>query len=175
MAKSLSKKSINNMIAREVMTSPVTQVMTETPLAEIANLLLRERISAAPVLTEGGLLAGIVSEGDLVRRRPIEGDDRRSWWLDLFDADTTHRDEFLRYLNARGLRAKDVMTRDVVSVNEDTPIARIAELLETHRIKRVPVLRDGRIVGIVSRANLLQALVQGTRVPGRARGNDRRR
>jgi CBS domain-containing protein len=163
-------KSLSNMVAREIMTSPVTHVMTETLLAEIANLLLREGISAVPVLTEGGSLAGIVSEGDLVRRRPIEGDDRRSWWLDLFEADTTHREEFLNYLNTRGLRAKDVMSRDVVSVSEDMPIARIAELLETHRIKRVPVLRDGRVTGIVSRANLLQALVQGSRVPGRGRG-----
>ena len=107
------------------MTAPVAYVMAETPVAEIARLLLREGISAAPVLGSGGRLVGIVSEGDLVRRRPAKDGLRRSWWLDLFEADARQSEEFLNYLKIHGLRAKDVMSREVVSVTEDTTIAEI--------------------------------------------------
>lgn len=161
-------KSLGSLTAGEVMTAPVAYVMIETPLREIANLLLRERISAVPVLDEAGCLAGMVSEGDLVRRSAPDNGGRRSWWLDLFEAETAHNEEFLNYLKTHGLRAKDVMTREVVSVSPDTPIARVAELLEMHRIKRVPVVRDGGVVGVVSRANLLRVLAQGS--PPRGRG-----
>jgi CBS domain-containing protein len=115
----------------------------------------------------------MVSEGDLVRRRPARGGSRRSWWLDLSESDTAHNEEFLNYLTMHGLRAKDVMTVGVVSVDEQTPIAEIAALLESHQIKRVPVLRDGKLVGIVSRANLLRALAQAAPLPGRAAGSVR--
>ncbi len=156
------------------MTAPAAYVMAETPLREVANLLLREGISAAPVLDEGGNLVGMVSEGDLVRRWPAEGGPSRSWWLDLFEADTQRSREFLNYLKAHGLRAKDVMSRKVVSVDEAATIAEIAGLLETHRIKRVPVMREGKLAGVVSRADLLRALAQAQPLPGRARGSTRR-
>jgi CBS domain-containing protein len=158
--------SLRTLTARQVMTAPVAYVMTETPLREIANLLLREAISGAPVLDRGGQLVGIVSEGDLIRRGPA-GNGRRSWWLDLFDDKPAHSEQFLNYLKMHGLRAKDVMTPEVVSVNEETTVAEIAQLFETHRIKRVPVLRKGKLVGIVSRANLLQALAQALPPPQR--------
>jgi CBS domain-containing protein len=151
-------KSLNNISARDVMTTPATYVMDQTPIQEVARLLLREGISAAPVLNEGGHLVGIVSEGDLVRRRSGLSNDRRSWWLDLFEADTRHNQQFLNYLQHHGLRAQDVMTRDVVAVTEDTPISLIADLLERHQIKRVPVTSAGKVIGIVSRADLLKAI-----------------
>jgi CBS domain-containing protein len=167
-------QSLGKIMAREVMTSPAAHVMTETPLRAIANLLLREGISAVPVLDSAGTLVGIVSEGDLLRRSPGEAENRRSWWLDVFEADTPHHEEFLNYLRAHGLRAKDVMTRAVISVGEDTPIRQIAELLEIHRIKRVPVVSHGRLIGVVSRADLLRALARGSPVLGRALGAARR-
>lgn len=146
--------------AREVMTSPVIYVMTETPLKEVAAAMLRARISAVPVVGGGGKLVGMVSEGDLIRRRRGEGSAPRSWWLDLFEADAAHGEEFLEYLRRHGLRARDVMTRNVITVDEDMPIARVAELLDAKNIKRVPVLREGRMIGIVSRADLLRALAR---------------
>jgi CBS domain-containing protein len=160
-------KSLGSIKAGEMMTSPAAYVMPETPLKEIANLLLRERISAVPVLDDTGSLLGMVSEGDLVRRRSADNGERRSWWLDLFEADTHHTREFLNYLRGHGLRAKDVMSRDVISVSEETPIAKIAALFEANRIKRVPVLRDDKLVGIVSRADLLRVLARGSPVRGR--------
>jgi CBS domain-containing protein len=155
---SSNSERLQRTTARDVMTSPVIYVMTETPLREIASVMLRERISAVPVVAGGGQLVGMVSEGDLVQRRSGDRGARRSWWLDLFEADAAHSEDFLEYLRRHGLRAKDVMTGDVITVEEGTPIARVAELLDSNRIKRVPVLREGRIIGIVSRADLLRAL-----------------
>lgn len=152
--------------AREVMTSPVIYVMTETPIAEIAAVMLRARISGVPVIGGGGQLEGMVSEGDLIRRRGSDDGVRRSWWLDLFEADAAHSEEFLEYLKRHGLRAKDVMTRDVVTVEEDTPIVRIAELLESRGIKRVPVMCKGRMTGVVSRADLVRALARALALQG---------
>jgi CBS domain-containing protein len=158
-------KSLSSTVAAEAMTSPAAHVMTETPLGEIANLLLRDRISAVSVLDDSGDVVGLISEGDLVRRSS-KNEERRSWWLDLFEAGISHPDEFLNYLREHGLRAKDVMTASVISVSEETPIVRIAELFESNRIKQVPVLRRTKLVGIVSRADLLRVLVAGSPVHG---------
>jgi CBS domain-containing protein len=149
-------RRLHSLTARDLMTQPVAYVMAETPVKSVAALMLERAISAVPVLDETGRLIGIVSEGDLIRRRAEGG--RRSWWLDLFGDDPAQSNEILAYLQRHSLRAKDVMTRDPVTVTEETPIVRIAELLDEHRIKRVPVMRAGRMVGIVSRANLLRSL-----------------
>jgi CBS domain-containing protein len=123
------------------------------PINAIAALLLERHISAVPVIDDDRRILGIVSEGDLMRRGETER--RPSWWLAAF----SNAEELAReFTKTRGIRAKDVMTREVLTVTEETPIATIAELLEKRRIKRVPVVRDGRIVGIVSRADLLRAL-----------------
>ncbi len=144
------------MQAKDVMTTPVVTVKPETTISEIARLLLERGISAVPVVDENERLLGIVSEGDLMRR-PESGTQRRpSWWLALF---SDSREEAREYVKSHGLHARDVMTRDVITVGEDASLQQIAALLEKHRIKRVPVVRDGKVVGIVSRANLLQALV----------------
>lgn len=144
------------MQARDVMTSPVLTVKAETPVAEVAAFLLEHRISAAPVEDENGRMVGIVSEGDLMRR-PETGTERHaSWWLMLM---SDPRRDAREYLKSHGLQAKDVMSLRVVTVAEDTPLDQIADQLEKHGIKRVPVLKDGKVVGIVSRANLLRALV----------------
>ena len=164
-------QSLSKLTARQVMTSPVAYAMSETPLHEVAGLLLRERISAAPVLDDGGHVVGMVSEGDLVRRGPAGDETRRSWWLDVFEENAAQDEQFVNYLTRHGLRAKDVMSRELVLVNEETPIAEIAALLETHRIKRAPVMRGEKLVGIVSRADLLRVLAHARPVPDRERGS----
>lgn len=144
------------MRASDIMTSPAVTVGPDTSVAQIAQLLFERRISAVPVIEEGRL-AGLVSEADLLHRREIGTDraaPRGSWWLRLFSADSSPAE----YVKSHAQRARDIMTRDVVTVTPDTPVAEIASLLETHGIKRVPVLRDGRLAGIVSRSNLVQAL-----------------
>jgi CBS-domain-containing membrane protein len=143
------------MRAKDVMTSPVVTVGPQTTVPQIAKLLIERRISAVPVVDQRERVVGIVSEGDLMRRVENAEERHRSWWLRLFSDATTDAAE---YVKTHGRRAADVMTRDVVTVGEDTPLHEIVALLEARRIKRVPVVRDGRLVGIVSRANLLHGL-----------------
>jgi len=141
------------MLARDVMTAPVLAVRPDTEVQDIAALLLECRISAVPVVDEDGRVRGIVSEGDLINRTDAGTRHRRSWWLEMLNGPEEQARDFLR---AHGQHAEDVMTRDVVATSEDAPLPEIAALLEKHHVKRVPVLRDGKLVGIVSRANLLQ-------------------
>jgi CBS domain-containing protein len=143
------------MQARDVMTTQVVTVRPETSVEQIAALLLERRISGVPVVDAGGRLLGIVTEGDLMRRPEIGTERHRGWWLRFFGDE---RARTVEYARAHGSRAEQVMTRNVVTVGEDTSLADIARLLEEHHIKRVPVVRDGRVVGIVSRANLLHGL-----------------
>ena len=144
------------MQAKDVMTANVISVSPDTTVEEIAELLLSKHISGVPVVDARGKLVGIVSEGDLMRRSDQETERPRSWWLTFLSG--SQREEARDFVKSHGRCAEDVMTREVESVTETTPIAEIAALLEKHRIKRVPVLRDGTLVGIVSRANLLQGL-----------------
>jgi CBS domain-containing protein len=133
-------------------------VVTATPVAtvtEVARLLVEHRVSALPVVDDDGTLVGIVSERDLIRRSEIAGERRPPWWLELV-SDPARRAK--DYVKTHGGHAGDVMTRNVVTVTEATPVAELARLLEDHRIKRAPVLRDGKLVGIVSRADLVRVL-----------------
>src|SRR5580692_8668968 len=150
------------MRAVDVMTTDVITVDPDTTVRALATLLAERGISGAPVVDSGGRLVGVISEGDLLHRAEIgtarrHRERRRSWWLDHFAAELA-RD----YVKSHGRTVKDIMTRDVVTVSEDTDLAEIATLLETKRIKRVPVTRDGKVVGIVSRANLVRALAAAT-------------
>ncbi len=145
------------MKAKDVMTRPVITVSPETEVQEIARLLLESRVSAVPVVDEHDRIVGIVSEGDLISHAAAGTAEphRRSWWLDFFASSSERAQNYVKH---HGRFAREVMTRDVVTVTEDTPLAEIAHLLESRHIKRVPVVRDGVVVGIVSRANLLQGL-----------------
>ena len=158
------------MLAKDVMTRRVVTVAPETPVPEVARLLLDRRISAVPVVDAGGRLLGIVSEGDLIRRPEIVGGRRRSWWLSLLSGGERDPAEYVR---THGGQAADVMTREVVVVAEDTPVGDIARLLEERRIKRVPVVRRGKLVGIVSRADLLRGLASARPRPRASRPTDR--
>ena len=143
------------MQAKDIMTTSVISVPQDGTVEDAVRLMLDHHISALPVLDDQGRLKGLLSEGDLMRRVRDTESPRRSWWLEIFGgASNTARD----FVKLKSNRVEDVMTRDVVSVEEDTTVARIARLLEKHRIKRVPVPRSGQVVGIVSRANLLHAL-----------------
>ena len=150
------------MQAKDIMTTSVVTVSPDTTVPEIAKLLLERRISAVPVIGEAGQLLGMVSEGDLMRRSENETERHRSWWLGLLDApEQTAFD----YIKSHGRHASDVMTRDIVTVGEDAMLEEIADQLEKHRIKRMPVLRDGKMLGIVSRADLLHGLVARRAAP----------
>lgn len=138
----------------DVMTADVVSVDPDTPVRDIAQLLYTRRISGVPVVDQDRLI-GIVSEGDLIGHAAAIGEQRRSWWLSAFmDDSLSARD----YAKTHGRIARDVMTSDVVTVDETTTLAEIAKTLERHRIKRVPVVRNGKLVGIVTRGNLLQGL-----------------
>ncbi|MBB3185283.1 CBS domain-containing protein [Halomonas fontilapidosi] len=140
------------MQAADVMTPNVITVTPDSEVSEIASLLLEHGISAVPVVDADDNVLGIVSEGDLIRRVENNGDQHKSWWLKLFSGGGNAVD----YVKSHGRKAGEVMTPHPLTINEDEPLHNIAALLEKRHIKRVPVVRDGKLVGIVSRANLLR-------------------
>ncbi len=143
------------MRAKDIMTTDVTTVNPDMAVADIAQVLMDKKISGVPVVDAAGTTVGMVSEGDLMHQVGLAGEARRSWWLRLVSTPEQDAKDFVK---SHGRRAGDIMTADVVSITEETSTAEIAGLLEERRIKRVPVLRDGALVGIVSRGNLLHAL-----------------
>jgi CBS domain-containing protein len=152
--------------ARDVMTPAVVSVGPDAPTCDIAKILRDNGISAVPVVDAAGRPSGMVSEGDLIGRDEAGRDARRDWWLTLLaEGETTLNADYIASLRAPQLRARDVMASPLVTVDEDAQISEIARLLTTHRIKRVPVLHDGRIVGIVSRCDLVRALAAELPLP----------
>jgi CBS domain-containing protein len=146
------------MNAREIMTTEIVSVSPDTPTSSVAELLGKKGISAVPVVDSGGAPIGMVSEGDLIGRDETEREARRDWWLTLLAEGERLNPDFLASLRRPKRVARDVMSAPLITVGEGTALSEIAQLLMTHRIKRVPVVRDGRIVGIVSRADLVRAL-----------------
>jgi CBS domain-containing protein len=126
---------------------------------------LERGISAAPVVDDEGKLVGIVSEGDLLHRAEAGTERHRSLWLQLFTAEETLATE---YIKAHARKVADVMTRTVITARPETPLHELAALLERNSIKRVPIVKDDQLVGIVSRANLIQAVAsarKGLEIP----------
>jgi len=142
------------MNAGEVMSRNPIAVPGEAGLAEALRLMFDHRISGLPVVDGKAGLVGILTEGDLLRRSELGTAGQRSRWLDLLMTGRLASE----YVRSNTRRVSEIMTRDVVSVAEDTPLTEVVRLMERHRIKRVPVLRDGALIGIVSRADLLRAL-----------------
>jgi CBS domain-containing protein len=143
------------MQARDLMVSPVVTVQPSASVKEVAKLLLEQGISAVPVVDDQGKLVGVVSEGDLLHRPEIGSERRRSWWLlGLTDEETLAAE----YVKAHAHKVADVMTRKVITAATDASLHELATLMEANAIKRVPIVEDGRLVGIVSRANLVRAL-----------------
>jgi CBS domain-containing protein len=156
------------MRASDIMTLNVSACGPDTTINEIARTLFDRGISAMPVVDTDNRVIGVVSEGDLMRRVEL-GTAGRSWWLGLFaSSDSLAHD----YVKTHGRRAKDAMTRPAIVVDEETEIAEIARLLDARRIKRVPVVRDGRLVGIVSRADVIRGLIVAAKRWGRKRHVD---
>jgi CBS-domain-containing membrane protein len=144
------------MKARDVMVSPVITTTPSASVKEVAQTLLTHRISGLPVIDDAGRLVGIVSEGDLMRRADLGTERHRSWWLaTLFAEEDVLASE---YVKQHSRKVADVMTKGVVTASPDASLGAIAGLLERHSIKRVPIVENGALVGIVSRANLIQAL-----------------
>jgi CBS domain-containing protein len=150
------------MNASSIMVSDVISVKSDDTVQDVAELLLVNRISAVPVIDDSNKLVGIVSEGDLLRRGENGTEHTRPWWLKLLVGRELLAAEFVK---ENGRKVADVMTRNVVCADPDTPVGDLADLLERHRIKRVPIVQDGKVIGIVSRANLIQALAVGRNRP----------
>lgn len=143
------------MKANDVMTREVITIGPDASILEAVRLMLQHRISGLPVVDAVGYLQGIVTEGDFLRRSETDTQRKRSRWLEFLLGPGRLADE---YTHASGRKVSEVMTPDVYTVTEDTPLEQIVNLMERRRVKRLPVMRDDRIVGIVTRANLMRAL-----------------
>jgi CBS domain-containing protein len=143
------------MKAKNVMTPNVMSVQPDTPVMQAVRLMLQKRISGMPVVDSAGRLVGIVTEGDFLRRVETDTEKHRPRWLELLLGPGRLAEDYVR---THGRKVEEIMTRDPVTVTEDTPLAEIVKAMEKRQIKRVPVLRDQQVVGIVTRANLLHAL-----------------
>ena len=145
------------MKAHEAMTKDVIKVGLDTTVGEIAALLVQHRISAVPVVADETHVVGIVSQTDLGHRSETGTEKRRKWWLEAFaDPDSKARE----FIKSHGLRAKEIMSRFVVSVSPQASLAEVAEILDTHRIRQVPVMDGGKLVGMISRADLVRKLAE---------------
>ena len=143
-------------LARDLMTPDVVTVPPETPVMAMARLLADRGISAVPVVDAAGKVLGIVTEADLIRRLAGEEDKPSSWFGSLFSDPASQAE---RYARTHGVTAKDLMTEKVVSVAPDTTAAHVAQMMEKQNIRRVIVVENEKLKGIVSRADLLRALV----------------
>src|SRR5262245_60279802 len=151
-----SEKKEVAMKALDIMTQPVTSVASDTSVLEAVRIMLQKKISGLPVVDAAGALVGMVSEGDLLRRVETGTQRRRPRWIEFLLGPGRLAEEYVR---AGGRTVNDVMTSDVHTATEETPLEEIVRLMERHGIKRVPVLRGRHLVGIVTRANVIRALV----------------
>jgi CBS domain-containing protein len=143
------------MRAIDVMVRDVATVHPDTDVTDAVKLLAEHDVSALPVVDDTGKLVGMLSEADLIHRVETGTEKRRPWWQEALTGASTLAADFAK---SHGKKVGEVMTPGVVSVAKNTPLSEIAAVLERNGIKRVPVVRDGRLVGIVSRSNLIQAL-----------------
>ena len=152
----MQARDVPDMQAQDVMVSGVISVGPDIPVRIAANAMVVNCVSALPVIDIYTKLVGIVSEGDLIRRVEIGTERRRSGDETLTSSDSPAKD----FVKSHAKRVSDVMTREVITAQPETPLREIANLMEKHSIKRVPIVRDELVVGIVSRANLLQVLAR---------------
>jgi CBS domain-containing protein len=157
------------MQVRDVMTRNVISVKTDESIVSAAQLMLQNRISGLPVVDAVGKLVGIVTEGDFLRRGEIGTKRRRPKWLEFIIGPGRLAEEYVR---EAGRKVDDVMTPDPLTVTEDDSLEKVVTLMERHRIKRLPVVRNGQMVGIISRANLMHALASLARNAPAPAGDD---
>jgi len=143
------------MKAREIMTMEVVSVSPDASILEAVRLMLQNRISGLPVVDRQGTLVGVVTEGDFLRRAETGTQRKRARWIEFLMGQGQSADEYVR---THGRKVADVMTPTPITITEDTRLDDIVNLMEQRAVKRLPVARQGRVVGIVSRANLLHAL-----------------
>lgn len=148
------------MKAADVMTANPITVNPESSVMEAVRIMLQRRFSGLPVVNDRGAVVGIVTEGDLLRRGETGTQRRHPRWIEFLIGPGRLATE---YVHACGKKIDEVMSQPVQTVTEDTPLDEIVNIMERHRIKRLPVLREGKLVGIVSRANLLRALASVAR------------
>jgi CBS domain-containing protein len=154
------------MQVKDVMTPKVICIGADEPVVKAARLMLQNRISGLPVVDKDGELAGIVTEGDFLRRGELGTQRRRPKWLEFIVGPGKLAQEYVR---TSGRKVEDIMTPDPWTIGEDEPLEAVVEMMERRRIKRIPVTRGSRIVGIISRANLMHALAtlaRGATAPG---------
>jgi CBS domain-containing protein len=148
------------MRAHQIMTRPVVTVSSETTIVEAANTMLQRHVSGLPVVDAAGKLVGIISEGDFLRRSEIGTQRKRGQFLRfILGAGQAATD----FVHEHGRKVAEIMTREPLTISEDTTLEDIVELMEKKHVKRLPVMRGDQVVGIVSRANLLQAVATLTR------------
>ena len=151
----------------DVMTKRVISIRPEATIRDAIKLMLKNHISGMPVINVKGKLVGILTEGDFLHRSETGTERRRSRWLDALFGPSEAAKEFV---HSHGLKVKEVMSRNPLTVRENTPLDEVVHLMEHRNIKRLPVMRSGKVVGIISRANLMHALAslhRGARPPQR--------
>ena len=146
--------------AAEIMTAPATVVTPETNMAEIASLLASKRFSAVPVCLADNTLVGIVSESDILKPFRASARARRDWWLGVIAEGETLPEDFLDYIRQDTRTAADVMTREVISAGEEATLPELAEAMIKGGVKRIPILRNRKVVGIVSRSDLVAVVAR---------------
>jgi CBS domain-containing protein len=157
------------MKASEIMTPDVISADPDATVLQAARYMLQHHISGLPVIDKTGALVGILSEGDFLRRRETHTDRRPSRWLEFLMGPGKLAAE---YTHTHGSKVSEVMTTKMHTISEDTPLEKIVEMMERYRIKRVPVLRGKKVVGIVTRANLMHAMVSLARGEPKAATSD---
>jgi CBS domain-containing protein len=157
------------MKASDIMTRRVTTVARGASILEAVRLMLQNRISGLPVVDDEGQLVGMVTEGDFLRRAETSTERRRSRWLEFLVGPGRLADE---YVHAHGRKVDEVMTYEPHTISSDTPLERVVQAMEKHHVKRLPVVDGGKLVGIISRADLLHALASlGRDLPRAAEGD----
>lgn len=143
------------MRAHQIMTRKVISVKPDTSVVDAAKIMLEQHVSGLPVVDDAGKLVGIISEGDFIRRAEIGTERKRSRWLRLLVGPGPSATD---YIHEQGRKVGEIMTPDPLTVTEDAPLEQIVKVMEQNHVKRLPVLRENQLVGIVTRANLLQAV-----------------
>src|SRR5271169_1552845 len=157
------------MQVKDVMTRNVISVEADEPIITAARLMLQNRISGLPVVDKEGELIGIVTEGDFLRRGELGTQRRRPKWLEFIVGPGRLAEE---YVHSSGRKVDEIMTTDPCTVGENDSLEKVVELMERRHVKRLPVMRAGRMVGIISRANLLHALASLARDMPAPAGSD---
>ncbi|WP_429815344.1 CBS domain-containing protein [Ensifer sp. B1-9] len=142
------------MRVKDVMTTSVVKLSPDNSVRQAARIMLENHVSGLPVVDDEGRLVGLISEGDLIRRTELGGG------VPIVDVTIAADERANAYVRRSSWRVGDAMTADPVTIGEDASVARVAAVMQERGIKRIPVLRNGVLVGIVSRADLLQALLQ---------------